>query len=50
MKGNNGKNGILYYDIAAQTITELPHVSLLEPGIPVCTLPGVFSKRKRFIM
>jgi hypothetical protein len=33
MEGNNGTNKILYHDIAAQTITYPPRVSLLEPGI-----------------
>jgi hypothetical protein len=28
----------------------LPHVSLLEAGIPDCRLPWVFSKRKLFLM
>jgi hypothetical protein len=32
MKGNYGTRRILYYDIAAQTITEPPCVSLLEPN------------------
>jgi hypothetical protein len=45
MKSNNGTNRILYHDIAAQIITEPTSVSLLEPGIPDCRLPWVFSKR-----
>jgi hypothetical protein len=48
--GNNGANRMLYYDIAAETITELPRVSLLEPGIPHCRPPWVFSKLKLFLM
>jgi hypothetical protein len=28
----------------------LPRVSLLEPGIPDCRLPWLFSKRKLFLM
>jgi hypothetical protein len=45
-KGNNVTNGVLYHDIAAQIIT----VSLLEPSIPDCRLPWMFSKRKLFLM
>jgi hypothetical protein len=45
-KGNNGTNRILYHDIAAQTITEPPRVSLLEPGIPDCKLHWVFSNNQ----
>jgi hypothetical protein len=47
---NTGTNRILYYDIAAQNIIELPIVSLLEPDIPDCRLPWVFYKRKLFLM
>jgi hypothetical protein len=39
MKGNNGTNIILYYNIVAQTIKDLPHVSMLEPGILDCKIP-----------
>jgi hypothetical protein len=52
MKGNNGTNRILYHDISAQTIAEHPPCFTVgtEPGIPVCRLPLVFSKRKLFLM
>jgi hypothetical protein len=30
MKVNNGTNRILYHDIVAQTISELPYVSVFE--------------------
>jgi hypothetical protein len=33
-----------------KTIKEPPCVSLLEPGIPDCRLPWVFTKRKLFLM
>jgi hypothetical protein len=39
-----------YHDIAAQTITHSPSVSLLEPDIPDCRLSWVFFKRKLFLM
>jgi hypothetical protein len=50
MKGNNGTNRIPYHDISAQTITEFPCGSLLEPGFPDCRLLWVLSKRKLFLM
>jgi hypothetical protein len=50
MKSNTATNRMLYYDIAAQTITNLPHVLLLEPDIPDCRFPSVFSKHKLFLM
>jgi hypothetical protein len=39
VKSGNETNRILYHYIAAQT-----RISLLEPGIPDCRLPWVFSK------
>jgi hypothetical protein len=50
MKDNNGTNRMLYYDIAVQTFTGPPRVSLLETGIPDCRLPWLFSKSKLFLM
>jgi hypothetical protein len=50
MKGNKGADTILCHDIAAQTITEPPRVSLLKAGIPDCRLSWVFSIRKLFLM
>jgi hypothetical protein len=50
MTRNNVTNRILFRDIAAQTITKPPLVSLLEPDIPDCRLTWVFSKRKLFLM
>jgi hypothetical protein len=52
MAGSIRTNMILYHDIAAQTITELPPCFTVgtEPGIPDCRLRWVFSKRKLFLM
>jgi hypothetical protein len=49
MKGNNDTNKILYHDIAAQPLWNLPLVSVLEQGIPDCRHPWVFSERKLFL-
>jgi hypothetical protein len=50
MKGNNGTNKMLYYDTAAQTITEPIPCFTLKPGIPDYRLPWVFSKHRLFLM
>jgi hypothetical protein len=41
---------LFYHHIAAQTTSEPPHVSLLEPGIPDYRLPWMFSTCKLFLM
>jgi hypothetical protein len=52
MNGNNGTNRILYHNIAAETITEPSPCFIVgtQSGIPGCTLPSVFLKRKLFLM
>jgi hypothetical protein len=50
MNDNNRINRILYHDIAAQTTTEALPCLTLGPGIPDCRLPGMFFKRKLFLL
>jgi hypothetical protein len=50
MKGNNGTNEYYTTTILPKPSQNHPRVLLLEPGIPDCRLPWVFSKSKPFLM
>jgi hypothetical protein len=48
INGNDETNRILYYDIAVETIIDLPHVSLLEPAFRIVGFLGCFANVNPF--